>query len=111
VVGFRSFFERRAEHEPVGGQIILFGDIGEQIVADIELRMNVQVHEAGANDFSRGVDHTIRLLGFVRAYRLDLVVLDDYRTVRNNFMSGTRPPHHHTAVDTNPHETSFADFK
>ena len=61
------FFQGRAKDEPVGGEIIFLRHIGEQIIADIELRVNVQIDESRTNDFAGGIDHTIRRLRFIDA--------------------------------------------
>ena len=56
---FDLLFERRPEDKPIGGEIIFLRHVGEQIVADIELGMNVQIDEAGTNDFSGRIDHPV----------------------------------------------------
>ena len=56
------FFQRRAEDKPVGGEIIFLGDVGQQIVADVQLRMNMQIDKPGTNDFTGGIDDPVRWL-------------------------------------------------
>src|SRR5574341_114509 len=58
--GLNLLLQRRAKDEPVGRQIVFLSYVGQQIVADVELRVNMQVDKTGTNDFSRGVDHAVR---------------------------------------------------
>ena len=100
---FDFFFERRAEDEPIGRQIIFLCDVSQQVVADVKLRVNVQINKSGRNDFSGGVDDSVNRLRLIRADGFDAVAFDDHGTIGDDFMAGAGPTHDDAAVDANLH--------